>query len=309
MGHTRLAAVAGAVLLLAASGCGSSSGTTSADSNGDGFPVSVKAANGAVHIAMRPTRIVSISATATEDLFAVGAGKQVKAVDDYSTYPATAPRTKLSGYQPNPEAIAGYRPDLVVVADDTNHVVEALGKLGIAVLLDPPAKNLAAAYAQLDQLGAATGHRKQARAVVERMRKRVASITKGTPTGGRPLSVYHELDNTYYSATSQTFIGRVYRLLGLRNIADKGAKAGPYPKLSGEYVIKSDPDLIVLADTVCCGQKAATLRKRTGFARIAAVRDGNVLAVPDDLASHWGPRIVDFLALVAKRVDRMRAGA
>src|SRR5258705_3822171 len=121
MGHTRLAAVTGAALLLAGSGCGSSSGhkvaTTAA------FPVTVKSAAGSVRIARRPTRVVSISATATEDLFAIGAGAQVKAVDDYSTYPSNAPRTKLSGYQPNPQAISGYRPDLVVVADDNNHLL------------------------------------------------------------------------------------------------------------------------------------------------------------------------------------------
>jgi iron complex transport system substrate-binding protein len=306
MGQTRLAAVTGAALLLAAGGCGSSSGDH-AQKKTAAFPVTVKAANGSVRIANRPTRVVSISATGTENLFAIGAGAQVKAVDDYSTYPKEAPRTKLSGYQPNPEAIAGYRPDLVVVADDTNHVVESLRKLDIPVLVDPPAKDLAAAYAQLEQLGAATGHEDKARAVVARMRERVAAITKRARNAGRPLSVYHELDTTFYSATSKTFVGRVYSLLGLHNIADKAAKGGPYPKLSGEYVVKSDPDLIVLADTVCCAQNATKLRKRAGFSRVAAVRNGNVLAVPDDLASHWGPRIVDFLALVAKRVDANRA--
>jgi iron complex transport system substrate-binding protein len=304
MGTTKLAAVIGAVVAFAAAGCGSS---TEKEKQTAAFPVTVKAANGSVRIAKRPARVVSISATATEDLFAVGAGPQVKAVDDFSTYPASAPRTKLSGYQPNPEAIAGYRPDLVVVADNTNHVVESLEKLGIAVLANPPAKDLAGAYAQLEQLGAATGHRDRARALVARMAARVAAITKKSGDAGSSLSVYHELDNTFYSATSQTFIGRVYKLLGLRNVADKAAKGGPYPKLSGEYVVKSDPDLIVLADTVCCGQKAASVRKRPGFAGVSAVRDGNVLPVSDDLASHWGPRIVDFLALIAKRVDAMRA--
>jgi iron complex transport system substrate-binding protein len=306
MGQKRLAALAGAALVMAASGCGASSAGVP---KAAGFPVSVRAANGKVRVRARPTRIVSISATATEDLFAIGAGAQVKAVDDYSTYPPRAPRTKLSGYTPNPEAIAGYRPDLVVVADDTNHVVESLNKLGIPVLVDPPAPGLAQAYGQLEQLGAATGHAARAHAVVARMRRRIAAIARSARTGGRPLSVYHELDNTYYSATSRTFIGRIYRLLGLRNIADAATKGGPYPKLSGEYIVKANPDLIVLADTRCCGQSAARVRRRTGFARIAAVRDRDVLAVPDDLASHWGPRIADFLALVAKRVDAMRAGS
>jgi ABC-type Fe3+-hydroxamate transport system substrate-binding protein len=305
MDSTKLAAGIAVACALAAAGCGSSSSPPAAK---PGFPTTVAAANGSVHIPERPTRIVSISATGTEDLFAVGAGGQVKAVDDYSNFPARAPRTKLSGYQPNPEAIAGYRPDLVVVSDDTNHVVEALDKLHIPVLLDPPATNFAAAYAQLTQLGKATGHLEQARAVVARMRARIAAITKArADTSGPPISVYHELDNSFYSATSKTFVGRVYSLLGLRNIADQATAAGPYPKLSGEYVVRADPDLIVLADTICCKQDRAALAKRTGFARINAVRNGDVLAVPDDVASHWGPRIVDFLALVARRADQIRS--
>src|SRR5689334_7825315 len=82
------------------------------------FPVTVTAGNGKVTVAKRPARIVSLSPTATETLFAIGAGPQVVAVDDQSDYPKSAPKTALSGYTPNVEAIAGYRPDLVVVAAD-----------------------------------------------------------------------------------------------------------------------------------------------------------------------------------------------
>jgi iron complex transport system substrate-binding protein len=285
MRSTRLAAPVAAVALCAVSGCGGGH---------DAGPPA-------------PKRIVSISATGTEDLYAVGAGAQVVAVDDYSTYPRQAPRTKLSGYAPNAEAIAGYKPDLVVTADDTNHVVEALRKLGIRVLVEPPAPNLSAAYAQLEQLGRATGHERDAGRVVARMRARIAAIARSLPRRSRPLSVYHELDQTYYSAASDTFVGSVYRLAGLRNVADKARKAAPYPKLSAEYVLSANPDLIVLADTICCHQTAATLARRPGFANVAAVRRGAVLAVPDDLASHWGPRIVDFLDLVARQVRRTGA--
>ena len=100
----------------------------------------------ASHRAAMPTRIVSLSPTATEDLFAIGAGKQVVAVDNQSNYPKNAPLTKLSGYTPNAEAIAGYKPDLVVVSFDGNHIVEALGKLKIPVLVEPTASTLADAY-------------------------------------------------------------------------------------------------------------------------------------------------------------------
>src|SRR5947209_4165175 len=114
------------------------------------FPLKVVAANGTVTIQRVPTRIVSLSATATEDLFAVGAGNQVVAVDSYSTYPANAPRTKLSAFTPNVEAIANYRPDLVVVSEDTNHIVSQLEKLSIPVLVEPAAVDLAGAYSQIE---------------------------------------------------------------------------------------------------------------------------------------------------------------
>jgi iron complex transport system substrate-binding protein len=168
-------------------------------------------------------RIVSLSPTATESLFAIGAGAQVVAVDDQSDYPKRAPRTSLSGYTPNVEAIAGYRPDLVVLSDDANDVVSGLRKLGIRVLLQPAAKNLAETYAEIRQLGAATGHARSARALVKRMQKAITKAIKSTPR--RRLSVYHELTPDLYSATSNTFIGRIYKLFGLRNIGIRSSRA------------------------------------------------------------------------------------
>jgi iron complex transport system substrate-binding protein len=122
------------------------------------FPLTVKAANGAIAIPRQPQRIVSLSATATENLFAVGAGKQVVAVDSYSTYPKNAPHTSLSAYKPNLEAIAEYRPDLVVISDDADRIAEDLSKLHVPVLLEPAAANLNAVYGELDQIGKATRH-------------------------------------------------------------------------------------------------------------------------------------------------------
>ncbi len=99
------------------------------------FPVTVTAGNGKVTISKRPARIVSLSPTATETLFAIGAGAQVVAVDDQSDFPKAAPRTTLSGYTPNVEAIAALRPDLVVISFDPKGLSEALGRLGIPVRL------------------------------------------------------------------------------------------------------------------------------------------------------------------------------
>ena len=251
-----------------------------------------------------PHRIISLSPSATESLFAIGAGKQVIAVDDQSDYPKRAPRTNLSGYTPNVEAIAGYHPDLVVVSGDEGGVIEGLKRLGIHVLLQSAPKDLNGAYAEIRQLGVVTGHAKTATRLVRRMKARITAIVRSSR---RPrLRVYHELDPTYYSATSKTFIGRIYALFGLRNIADAADSTGSgYPQLSAEYIVSANPQLIVLADGRCCGQSAATVASRAGWSGVAAVRNHAVITVDDSIASRWGPRIVDFVAAVGKALRRI----
>jgi iron complex transport system substrate-binding protein len=251
-----------------------------------------------------PQRIVSLSPTATEDLFAIGAGPQVIAVDNDSNYPPNAPKSKLSGYTPNAEAIAAYKPDLVVLSYNASHIEEALGKLHIAVLEQGAASNLSQAYAQLDQLGRVTGHAARAARVVAAMKAQIGAIVKGVPRPKPALTVYHEVDDNYYSATSKTFIGRVYALLGLKNIADAADKTGSgYPKLSGEYIVGADPTLIVLTD----GQTVAKLKARAGWSTIAAVKNGGVVTVNADISSRWGPRIVDFLRVISAAVKTVAA--
>jgi cobalamin transport system substrate-binding protein len=246
-----------------------------------------------------PTHVVSLSPTATESLFAVGAGKQVVAVDDQSDYPAAAPKTKLSGFTPNVEAIASYHPDLVVVQYDANGVVEGLRKLGIRVLVQGAAKTLGEAYAQIRALGSITGHRNQADELVASMKRNIArAVLKAPKANG--LSVYHEITPDYYSATSKTFAGRIYALFGLKDIADAAdSTATGYPQLSAEYILAANPSVIVLADGRCCGQSAKTVAARPGWSNITAVRERAIVRVDDSVASRWGPRIVNFVRAVA----------
>jgi iron complex transport system substrate-binding protein len=268
------------------------------------FPVTLKAANGFVTIDRRPVRIVSLSPTATETLFAIGAGAQVVAVDNQSNYPANAPMTKLSGYRPNAEAVAAYQPDLVVTSSSANNLIPALEKLHIPVLLEPSAKSIGDAYVQMRQLGFATGHDAEARKVVSQMKTKIHAAVAATPKA-KTVSVFHELSPDFYSATSKTFIGRVYALFGVGNIADAADKTGSgYPQLSAEYVIASNPSLIVLADTKCCAQTAASVKSRPGWSSIRAVQQGNIVAASDDVTSRWGPRIVDFVRVVAAAIRR-----
>jgi iron complex transport system substrate-binding protein len=303
------ALVAATALLL--SGCGGDGGAESAapaaSSGGAAYPVTA----GGVTLAQRPQRIVSLAPTATEMLYAVGAGPQVVAVDDQSSYPADAPKSALSGFKPNAEAIAAKDPDLVVVSDDVDKIVDQLGKLKIPVLLAPAAKDLDDTYREIDELGRLTGHPAEASALVGTMRTQIDKIVKGVPArAGEPLSYYYELDPTFYSVTSKTFIGSIFGLFGLSNVADPadadGSKGG-YPQLSAEALVKADPDLIFLADSKCCQQSAATVQARKGWSTVSAVRQNRVVALDDDIASRWGPRVVDLVQSVADAVAKVPA--
>jgi len=306
----KLAAICFAVgVVVACGGTGTPMSATTPQSAR--FPVTITSPGGTtVTLDHAPRRIVSLSPTATEMLFAIGAGSQVIAVDDQSNYPSGAPMTKLSGFQPNLEAIAGYGADLVVASEDIGSVVHGMQAIGIPILLEPAAKKLDDSYLQILQLGQATGHEADAQSVVAKMRSQVSAFIALVAKPKRQLSVYHELDNTFYSATSATFIGQVYKLLGLRNIADAATGgATDYPQLSAEYIVSSNPDLIVLADTKCCKQDLSSVAARPGWGPIAAVRTGEVIGVDDDIASRWGPRVIDFMQAIAPRVQQLEAQA
>jgi iron complex transport system substrate-binding protein len=264
-----------------------------------GFPVTVTAGNGEVTIERRPGRIVSLAPTATEVLFAIGAGEQVVAVDEFSTYPEEAPRTDLSGFEPNLEAVAALDPDLVVVSDDLNDIVSALTAVGITVIHHPAAVSLDDTYTQIEQLGAATGNPEAAAGLVASMASDIDDLSGSVQDRAEPLTYYHELDGSLFTVTSATFIGEIYELAGLENIADAAEGADTlYPQLSAEYIVESDPDLIFLADAQCCGESAETVAARPGWDQLTAVTSGAVVTLDEDIASRWGPRVVDFLETI-----------
>ncbi len=282
-------------------GPGGASASRVPHAHGPGFPVTIKAANGSVTIPSRPTSIVSLSATATEMLYAIGAGGQVRAVDKYSNYPPNAPMTNLNGFTPSPEAIAKYHPDLVVVSYDPASFNAQMKKLKIPVIYDPAAPTLTVAYHQYIGLGEATGHTAAAEAEVARLKTRIARIVKSTPHAAPGTTYYWELDPTYYSVTSATFMGQLMTLLGLKSIADAAGvnTNGGYLQLNSEFILKANPTYIFLADTKCCQASPATVAARPGWSALSAVAHHRILALNDDIASRWGPRIVILLQQVA----------
>ena len=246
-------------------------------------------------------RIISLSPTATEILFAIGAGEQVIAVDDQSNFPSDAPVTDLSGYTPNVEAIAAYDPDLVVTSYDPGDLVDGLNVLGIKPLIQSAAMTLEDTYSQIIELGELTGHSKEA----EKLNKEIQSSVSSVTPSGNGLTYYHEVDNTLYSTTSKTFLGQLYDLLGLVNIADPADEDGfGWPQLSSEFIVDTDPDLIFLADADL-GESPQTVSSRPGWSSMQAVTEGRIIVLDTDIASRWGPRVVDFLEQVESAIESL----
>lgn len=280
-----------------AAGAPATSTPAPTDTTTAAFPATIDAANGSVTISDPPEQIVSLSPTATEMLFAIGAGEQVVAVDDQSDFPPEAPTTDLSGFQPNVEAIAGYEPDLVVISNDTTEegsLSDSLEEVGIPVLLQPAATTIDDTYTQIEQLGRATGNVEEAADTVAQIRTDLEEALAAAPDFAEAPAIYHELDPNYFTATSDTFIGSVYEQFGVDNIADAADAASDFPQLSEEYILEADPDVVFLADTDCCDVTPESVAQRPGWEQITAVEEGNVVTVGDDVASRWGPRVVEF---------------
>lgn len=272
--------------------------TTTAES---GFPVTIEDDHGPVTIEARPESIISLSSVATEILFAIGAGDQVVAVDDQSNYPEEAPMTDLSGFTPNIEAILSYEPDLVFVSYDPGDLVASLEAAGVPVISYTAAVTIDGTYQQIEAAGVATGHEQAAIDLNERISSEFDRIAAEAPEVPEGTTYFHEIDSNLYTVTSSTYFGQVYTMFGLENIADAADPDGSafgYPQLSSEFIVSADPDLIFLADALY-GESLETLSARPGWSALTAVQEGNVFELDADIASRWGPRIVDFAQAVA----------
>ena len=266
------------------------------------FPVTVEADNGPVTIDSPPEAIISLSSVATEMLFEIGAGPQLIAVDDQSNYPEEAPTTDLSGITANLEAILAFEPDLVVISFDPGELILGLEIAGVPVLDYGAAVTLDDVYHQISSLGAATGNLDGAIAANETIERGIAEAVAGSVSSGEGVTYYHEIDALLYTATSSTFFGEIYGLFGMINVADPADPDGSafgYPQLSSEFVVAADPDIVFLANTLY-GESAETVAQRPGWSALSAVREGNIVELDSDVASRWGPRIVQFAQAIAE---------
>ncbi len=275
-------------------------------SSASNYPLQIKSGGYITKLSAKPVRIISLSPSATEILFALNADSQVLAVDDNSNFPESAPKSQLSGFSPNVEAIVSFKPDLVILQIDSTKALavrDSLSKLKIPVFMEPAARNLSDTYKEIRLLGKLIEKENQANVLIKKMKKDISKVLKSTKKLSN-LKIFHELDNTLYTATSKTFIGKVYKDFGLVNVADaaNGADTSGYPQLSAEFLISQNPDYIFLADAQY-GETKSSVQTRPGWQTINAVKKGNVFELPADIPSRWGPRVVDFYRFVAKALS------
>jgi iron complex transport system substrate-binding protein len=272
------------------------------------YPLTVKFGGYTTKIAKKPTKIISLSPSATEILYAIGAGSQILAVDNLSNYPANAPTSEISAFEPNVEAILAKKPDLVLLSIDSTkapQIRNALVKLGIPVLMEKAPATLQDVYAENTLLARVTDRQAGAVKLNASMAKSIKDVLAKAKKSSK-IRIFHELDDTYYSATSNTFIGKVYKSFGVVNIADaaSGADSSGYPQLSAEYLLKSDPQVIFLADAQY-GVTADSVSKRAGWSQISAVKNKKIVELPADIPSRWGPRLVDFYKLIGASLAKV----
>jgi iron complex transport system substrate-binding protein len=272
------------------------------------YPLTVKFGGYVTTIPKKPTKIVSLSPSATEIFYAVGAGSQILAVDSLSNFPANAPVSQISAFEPNVEAILAKKPDLVLLSVDSikaPQIRDALMKFDIPVLMEKAPATLKDVYAENTLLARVTDRQAGAAKLNASMARSIKNIVAKAKKSAK-IRIYHELDDTYYSVTSKTFIGKVYKDFGAINIADaaSGADSSGYPQLSAEYLVKSDPQVIFLADAQY-GVTADSVSKRAGWSQISAVKNSKIVELPADIPSRWGPRFVNFYRLIGNSLAKV----
>ncbi|MHB1251463.1 MAG: ABC transporter substrate-binding protein [Acidimicrobiales bacterium] len=284
------------------------------------FPlINLASASASASASQSPQCIVSLSPSATETLYAIGAGAQVQAVDQDSNYPAQAKRLAarhmINPLTPSVEGLLSIcavtashpssKPDLVVISFDANSIQQDLTAQGVKVVMQDAPTSLNGALAQIRQLGQLTGHAARADALAASMQRRIAADIASVPAHpSKKISVYYEVStNPYYSLTSSTFVGTLLKSVGLVNIADADATTADagYPQLNAEYIASANPSLIFLAGDASVASVAA----RPGFSRISAVVHRNVIGVSADVASRWGPRLTVLMNEIASSVKRV----
>ena len=259
-----------------------------------------------VKLAGAAQKIVSLAPSNTEILFAIGAGKQVVGRDDFSDFPAeTKILPKIGSLEKqNTEQIVALKPDLVLAAEiNSPEQVKALTDLGLTVYYLSNPKAIEDLYTNLEIVAKLTGHEQETAILIESLKARVAAVDKKIKAvTGKPV-VFYELDATDpakpWTAGPGTFVDLLITRAGGVNLTGTAGITDPYPQVSAEQVVSTNPDMIVLGDSMW-GVTVESVGQRPGWEKLKAVTGKQVFPFDDNLVSRPGPRLVDGLEALAK---------
>ncbi|MGB8981483.1 MAG: cobalamin-binding protein [Anaerolineales bacterium] len=252
-------------------------------------------------------RVVSLAPSNTEILFAIGAGDQVVGRDEFSNYPPEAETlAKVGGSmgQYSPEAILALEPDLVLAAEiNPPELVKQLEDLGLTVFYLKNPTTLDEMYGNLQQVATMTGHEAETETLVEGLKARVAAVDEKIATVTEKPVVFYEIDasdaSKPFTYGPGTFGDLLIERAGGVNFSTVAGVTDPYPQVSLEQIVASNPDVIVLGDSIW-GITAEAVKARAGWGTIAAVQEDQIFPFDDNLISRPGPRLVDGLEQLAK---------
>lgn len=250
-------------------------------------------------------RVVSLAPSNTEILFAVGAGKQVVGRDEFADFPEEAKSIQSVGGsmgEYSTEAIVALKPDLVLAAEiNPPELVKQLEDLGLTVYYLKNPLRLEEMYKNLEIVGQLTGH--DVTKLVDSLKARVAAVDEKVKTVTEKPVVFYEIDATDatkpYTYGPGTFGDLLITRAGGVNLATAAGITDPYPQVSLEQVVATDPNLIVLGDSMW-GISAEAVKARAGWDVLEAVKNDQIFPFDDNLVSRPGPRLVDGLEQLAK---------
>ena len=250
-------------------------------------------------------RVVSLAPSNTEILFAIGAGSQVVGRDEFADYPEEAKSIQSVGGsmgEYSSEAIVALKPDLVLAAEiNPPELVKQLEDLGLTVYYLKNPKTIEEMYDNLAIVGQLTGH--DVTSMVDSLKARVAAVDEKINSATDKPVVFYEIDATDptkpYTYGPGTFGDLLITRAGGTNLATTAGITDPYPQVSLEQIVATNPAVIVLGDSLF-GVTAESVATRPGWEKIAAVTNKQVHPFDDNLVSRPGPRLVDGLEQLAK---------
>lgn len=302
-----------AVSAMLLSGCGTADQTndkekTTQSAQQNAYPLTVKDATGKeISIKQEPSKIITLSPSITESLFALDLGDKVTGVTTNDDYPKEATKKTMVGdMNPNIEKIISLEPDFVLIDASSLGTAEAgleqLRDAGITVFVVPTANSFDETYANIELIGKVTNKEAEAKKIVEDMQKKVANVQRKIKDANvKERSVFVETSDApdIYTAGNNSYMQEMFDLIGANNIAKDGGEN--WYKIDPEAIVKGNPDVIIVKyDYVPNIMKK--IKKRDGFDTITAVKEDQIVQVDDNLTSRTGPRLADGLEEIAKAV-------